>query len=199
MYLSKVLLTGEQLRNPYEVHRALWLAFPETADHQRDFLFRIEQRTSSQLQLLMQSERQPESRDSSVNILAIKETTLMLQPDTQLRFLLIANPVKTISDEQGRLNRKGDIKKCRIPLIKEEDQKNWLKRKLEHTALLSALEIEKQLPLNFSKGKQRGKIQPYSFKGILQVQDGPELARLIEKGVGPAKAFGCGLLSLARA
>ena len=65
----------------------------------------------------------------------------------QLRFRLCANPIKTIRDENGRKNKKGEIKRCRVPLLKENQQIAWLKK----------------------------------------------------KGIGPAKSFGCGLLSLAKA
>ena len=51
MYLSRLLLTGEQLHNPYEIHRTLWLAFPDAVEQSRDFLFRVEQRTSRQVQV----------------------------------------------------------------------------------------------------------------------------------------------------
>jgi CRISPR system Cascade subunit CasE len=60
---------------------------------------------------------------------------------------------------------------------------------------------EKRLPLNFRKAKEKlvGKIQPVDFQGVLQVKDSAGLSELISAGIGPAKAFGCGLLSLARA
>ena len=198
MYLSRLLLTGKQLHNPYEIHRTLWLAFPDAAEQSRDFLFRVEQRSSRQVQVLVQSQRQPIANVENARLLASKSLELHLREGSQLHFLLVANPVKTIADEQRRLDSKGEIKKCRVPLIKEEEQMAWLKRKLEGAALVNSMEIEKQLPLYFRKGGKMGKIQPYTFKGILQVQDAPALQDLLQIGIGHAKAFGCGLLSLAR-
>ena len=113
----------------------------------------------------------------------------------RLRFLLVANPIKTIADERARL--KGKVKRCRIPLIKEDEQSKWLKRKLADAAVVNLLEVEKLLPLHFRKGGTPGKIQPYCFKGIIEIEDADLLMTLIQKGIGPAKAFGCGLLSLA--
>jgi CRISPR system Cascade subunit CasE len=46
---------------------------------------------------------------------------LSLKPSDCLRFLLAANPVKTITDADGRTNAKGEVKKCRVPLIREEE------------------------------------------------------------------------------
>lgn len=198
MYLSRLLLTGEQLHNPYEIHRTLWLAFPDAAEQSRDFLFRVEQRSSRQVQVLVQSQRQPVANIENARLLASKALELNLLEGSQLRFMLMANPVKTIADEQGRLDSKGEVKKCRVPLIKEEEQIAWLKRKLEGVALVNMVEIEKQLPLHFRKGSKPGKIQPYTFQGVLQVADAQGLQDLLQQGIGHAKAFGCGLLSLAR-
>lgn len=198
MYLSRLLLTGEQLHNPYEIHRTLWLAFPDAPEQRRDFLFRVEQRTSRQVQVLVQSQRQPSANIENARLLASKAMELHLLKGSHLRFLLIANPVKTITDEHGRLDSKGEVKKCRVPLIKEVEQLAWLQRKLEGAALVNSVEIEKQLPLHFRKGSKSGKIQPYAFKGVLQVVDAQALQDLLQHGIGHAKAFGCGLLSLAR-
>jgi CRISPR system Cascade subunit CasE len=87
-----------------------------------------------------------------------------------------------------------------VPLIHEEEWRAWLERKLAGCADLESLLAVKRLPLNFRKVQERrvGKIQPVSFQGILSVQDPAAFCALISSGIGPAKAFGCGLLSLAR-
>lgn len=197
MYLSRLLLTGERFRNPYEIHRTLWSVFPDAPELTRDFLFRVEQRSTRQARILVQSERQPEFETATAQIQAYKPLDLNLSEGVQLRFLLVANPIKTITDEQGRLDGNGNVKKCRVPLINEEAQVIWLTRKLDGAALVGNVDIEKQLPLNFRKGGRPGKIQPYAFKGILQVKDTSTLKSLMQKGIGPAKVFGCGMLSLA--
>lgn len=198
MYLSRLLLTGEQLQNPYEIHRHLWSAFPETPDQARDFLFRVEQCSSRKAQVLMQSLRPPTQETTALHILASKTFELNVLEGVALRFFIIANPIKTIIDQQGRLDRKNAIKKCRVPLISENEQVAWLKRKLEGIAWVNTVDIEKQLPLYFRKQGKPGKIQPYAFKGVLQPVDTEKFSQLIQQGIGPAKAFGCGLLSLAR-
>lgn len=198
MYLSRLLLTGEQLHNPYEIHRTLWAAFPDASDQARDFLFRVEQSSSRQAQVLVQSQRQPTADAENARLLASKPFELNVLEGSQLRFLLIANPVKTIVDGHDRLDSKGEVKKCRVPLINETEQIAWLHRKLADAALVGKVEVEKQLPLHFRKGGKPGKIQPYAFKGVLQVSNIQQLNEVVQQGIGPAKAFGCGLLSLAR-
>ena len=73
-------------------------------------------------------------------------------------------------------------------------------RKLYGIAEIEMVEIEKRMPLNFYKAGERriGKIQPVCFQGVLVVSFSEELKDLIKSGIGPGKAFGCGMLSLAR-
>lgn len=201
MFLSKVLIRGAACRNPYEIHRALWNFFAEDANARRDFLFRIVQAELIRAEILMQSIRRPEQLSPNVRILACKEYQLSLQTDQRLRFYLVANPVKTIDDEDGRENAQGDPKKCRVPLVTDEDRRTWIDRKLQNVAALETAIIEPGLPIRFKKGKENraGKIQPVSFLGIITVKDAQGLSELVRNGIGPAKAFGCGMLSLARA
>ena len=201
MYLSKVMITGKACRNPYEIHRTLWRMFPEDVNAGRDFLFRIEKSGPQQAELLMQSMRQPVSQSPNAGLLATRDYPLKLIKGQRVRFFLIANPVKTINDEKSRKNAKGEVKKCRVPLIDEFEQRLWMERKLDVSARLEALIIANCLPLYFKKSNANmaGKIQPVSFQGILQVTKPTSLKKMIVNGIGPAKAFGCGLLSLARA
>lgn len=201
MYLSKAMISGAACRNPYEIHRVLWKLFPGDKDAERDFLFRVERAGQHQAEVLLQSWREPiVSTMREVRLLGSKPYPLNLQSGQRVRFLLLANPVKTINDESGRLNADGEIKKCRVPLIRDEELQVWLVRKLEGLAEVESVEVEKRPAMNFRKDREKlvGKIQPVSFLGQLNVIDPEGLKSLILSGIGPAKAFGCGLLSLAR-
>lgn len=201
MYLSKIMITGAACRNPYEIHCVLWNLFPEAKDAERDFLFRVGQLDQNQAEILMQSKRKPEPSSNYARILDWREYPLSMQAGQRLRFLLVANPVKTIVDEGGRKNTKGDPKKCRVPLVREEEQRSWIERKLGDAATIESLVIDPVSSLRFRKSKEdrAGKIQPVNFQGVLAVTKPEAMVELVQSGVGPAKAFGCGLLSLARA
>jgi len=200
MYLSKILISGPACRNPYDIHRVLWRLFPEEADAHREFLFRVGHSERNHAEVLLQSERKPVRSSEEAKILAWKEFPLSLHVGQCLRFFLIANPIKTIDDEGGRKNVRGDTKKCRVPLISDEDRQTWIKRKFQDAASIEVLAIDPLLPLRFRKGKEdrAGKIQPVSFQGVLNVKNPAILSELIQNGIGPAKAFGCGLISLTR-
>ncbi len=211
MYLSKVLVTGPACHNPYEIHRVLWKLFvphkcgdeqlcPEKTEASRDFLFRVEKSDSGQAEILMQSMREPVLVHREVRLIACREYGLSLHTGQTLHFLLVANPIKTIDDENDRKNTRGETKKCRVPLVDDGEQRTWLGRKLVQSAYLGSLEVDKKPPLYFRKHKEHlvGKIQPVVYKGTLTVQNPAALQEIVQQGIGPAKAFGCGLLSLAQ-
>lgn len=200
MYLSKIMLRGTTCHNPYEIHRMLWRLFPEDAAADRDFLFRVGQVERDHADVLMQSARKPEKSSDVARILACKDYVLPLQSGQRLRFLLVANPIKMINDEKGRIDTDGNPKKCRVPLIKEDQQRAWLERKFQGAALLESVEVNPVFPLRFRKNREEraGKIQQVRFQGVLTVAETAVLHGLIQTGIGPAKVFGCGLLSLAR-
>lgn len=200
MFLSKIMLRGAACSNPYEIHRMLWRLFPEAAAADRDFLFRVGQMERDHAEVLMQSARKPEKSTEAAQIMACKEYSLSFHTGQRLRFLLVANPIKMIKDAKERPDADGNPKKCRVPLIKEEQQRAWLERKLQGAALLESVEIEPVFPLRFRKNREEraGKIQQVRFQGVLTVAETGILHGLVQTGIGPAKAFGCGLLSLAR-
>ncbi|WP_305856480.1 type I-E CRISPR-associated protein Cas6/Cse3/CasE [Balneatrix alpica] len=199
MYLSKVWLDWHWAKDPYQQHRALWQLFPDRAAEKRDFLFRVEDWQSRKgAAVLMQSALAPATTEVA-QVLATKTVAFTIPIGRTLRFKLRANPVKTIKDERQRLNRKGEVKTCRVPLVQEEQQLQWLMRKLAPAARLESAWVSKEQPLYFRKGEMAGKIQPICFEGLLTIEDTAAWQILIQQGIGPGKAMGCGLLSVAPA
>lgn len=204
MYLNKVYIPWSQAKNPYQLHQALWHLFPGHEDDDRTFLFRVEQQQKGVgTQILMQSKLVPESNEQGPEVLEHRKYNLQLQNGQRLRFRLRANPIKTIKDSnKGCVEKKGKTytKTVRVPLLHEEQQQAWLERKLHNSASLETLLIQPEPLMYFHKSKENrsGKIQPILFDGILTVVDMSDFIRLLQQGIGPAKAFGCGLLSVAK-
>jgi CRISPR system Cascade subunit CasE len=48
------------------------------------------------------------------------------------------------------------------------------------------------------RGAEQVSLSRVCFEGVLEVRDAGLLAGALAAGIGPGKAFGCGLLSLAR-
>ena len=197
MYLSKIVLDKKYAARPYQWHRVLWTLFPERPDAQRDFLFRMESRSpKGDALFLMQSTILPHS-SADAEVMAAKAFSPRLSEGMPLRFKLRANPVKTIRDAGGRLNGKGEIKHCRVPLIDPDQQIAWLQRKLATAAELTDVIAVAEPPLWFSKkGTGSGKISPILFEGALLLKDAQQLNGLLKEGIGAAKSFGCGMLSI---
>jgi CRISPR system Cascade subunit CasE len=145
-----------------------------------------------------------------------------LEAGMRLRFRLRANPTRRVHqratlgphEERGRQRAEdaGAVGK-RVELRHEEDQLAWLERKasdcgfgLLTTRLLPA---DREVPLTrtdpagqLSGRNGRGQHLIFAtalFEGVLEVSDATKLRSALATGIGPAKAFGCGLLSLARA
>ncbi|MCU0835205.1 MAG: type I-E CRISPR-associated protein Cas6/Cse3/CasE [Chromatiaceae bacterium] len=116
----------------------------------------------------------------------------------RLAFLLTANPVRTIKDSEQAEKPAKKRDTCRVPLVREDQQRGWLARKLDGAAEIEALSLLPHPPLFFRRGNRAGKLVTLSYEGILRVQSPERLLELIENGVGPAKAFGCGLLLVRR-
>ena len=196
MFLSKVHLDWKSTRNPYDWHRALWRLFPDQAQEKRGFLFRVEQQRPGQGALiLLQSSAAPNPYDEEVRVVAEpKRLDLSELPrGMSLRFRLTANVIKTIRDS------KEPERPVRVPLIKEEQQVEWLTRKLADSAGIETVTMTANPPLFFKRKGQPGKLVTATFDGCLQVFDPQAFRVLMESGIGAAKSFGCGLLSIARA
>ncbi len=205
MYLSKVFIEWQWAKDTYQLHKALWLLFPAQPEAERHFLFRVERLQAGRgAELLLLSASNPVSC-SAAQVMVSKPHHIVIPEATPLRFRLRANPVKTIKDARERRNGKGEVKSCRVPLIAEEQQRQWLERKLGGMAELHVVQVTPERPLYFrkqdkpSRQSMAGKIQPVLFEGVLTIQDAPKFSDLLVQGVGPAKSLGCGLLSLARA
>lgn len=206
MFISRVEIPWKAVRNPYDIHRQLWRLFPDE-DHEtrrsdeqdrQGFLFRIEEhRTGRPARLLVQSRRAP-VRAEGILLHGSRDIRPAPSAGQRLAFLLTANPVKTITDTERAAKPGKQSEKCRVPLIKEDDQRGWLARKLATAATLESADILPHAPLYFRKGKRAGKLVTCTFEGVLQVDEPERLAHLLENGVGPAKGFGCGLLLVRR-
>jgi CRISPR system Cascade subunit CasE len=194
MYLSKVQLDWSVTRNPYDWHRALWHLFPGRPDDRRDFLFRMEQQQAGKgAVLLMQSAMSPVDAVGNACLLAPTKTLDLSRIYTgqPLKFRLTANAIKTIRDHQN------PAKRVRVPLIREQEQQDWLSRKLEGAAILNDVALRANAPLFFRRKGKAGKLVTVTFDGVLTVVNPQALIDLMAGGIGAAKSFGCGLLTLA--
>lgn len=180
------------LSNRYRVHQRLRMAY---RDEPR-LLFRVEE-LNGRTRILAQSSTMPDWQDAfgDFAVLAsepvVKALNLQrLEKGAFYRFRLVANPVVTRN-------------KKRLGLFDEKDQLNWIGRQLERSGavvkecFISQIGLERS-EKNPAKEKHIQTHYAVEFNGVLQVEDPVALAGRIADGIGPAKAYGFGLLTLAR-
>jgi CRISPR system Cascade subunit CasE len=202
MYFSQCVLNSVKPVNPYMVHKKIWNLFPDKADEKRSFLFRVENLGQKGVQhILLQSSYEPQPANGEL-VLLNKPKKVQFDGITNgasYRFLLRANPTKKIKDSGGKTTNQG---KVRVPIIDEDEIIAWLSRQFEGLAEIKAVTLAQQDLLYFhkNKGNQKhvGKIQTVTYSGILTVVESESLVNKMKDGIGPAKAFGCGLLTLAK-
>lgn len=134
----------------------------------------------------------------------------------ELRFRLRANPTRKIDSWSDRPGFRPNGR--RVDLRREEDQIRWLVRKGEQhgfrvlsvhvrpdtTALMPQPLQADARPAGKVIGwrRQEGGTQLLTFaavifEGVLRVEDSQAFREALERGIGPGKAFGFGLLSVA--
>lgn len=217
-WLSKLTLDIDcrlvlrDLGNAYEMHRSILRAFPDQSDGGPGrVLFRVEPiRPGDDMPrpvVLVQSEKEPAWNQLSPNYLLEKpdwkEMSCVHFPvGTQLRFRLRANPTKRLrADSRNREGQPIEAKWIgkRVGLFQEEEQRAWLIRKGGD----GGFEVARDLlivPDSQGRSRRTGKSVTHAavrFDGMLRVTDADKFGESLSHGIGAAKGFGFGLLSVA--
>jgi len=210
MFLSNVKLNPQsrqvqrELSNPYEMHRTLMRSIPEDTNRaQAGMLFRVEQRSDFNqlsLSILVQTMIKPDWHfletvtdyllESQV---AVKEFVIDPAQHQKYRFLLRANPTF----------RKKDTRQT-LPIFGEKKLLDWLENKAEQSGFVIQKEevLLRKIPQVAVTKKEeeathRLQINMIDYSGFLEVNDPGRFKTALQTGIGRARSFGCGLLSLA--
>ena len=190
---------------PHRLHQLVMKGFPDGVDRQTGNVLHRLEGGNDQPVLLVQSTTEPSWHTINPNLLlatdpfdpypnpAVRELgELGLENGRIFRFRLRANP--TIRKSSGKGNKPGP----RVPLVKEETQREWLDRKAQQCGFHL---IEAQINPEGVQKDYRKKLTIYTIlvNGYLQITDSEKFHHALTQGIGPGKAFGCGLLSLAPA
>ncbi|MBI2869131.1 MAG: type I-E CRISPR-associated protein Cas6/Cse3/CasE [Chloroflexi bacterium] len=174
------------------------------------FLFRIDPRPDGNPVIVVQSAIKPDWDYAFHNagfLLAGQRTVecdLSFSSGQNLRFWLEANPTKKVGT-LSKTERKGGIvikerdkNGRRVPLPSERLDE-WIISKAEHAG------FRVHQPLTITLGyayfakpeREPSRLRSARFEGILEVTDGEVFREAIIRGIGPAKGFGFGLVSVA--
>lgn len=200
--------------NGYREHQALWNLFESDPEADRDFLFRRDEQSRQPVYYLV-SARQPADREGLWHV-ETKPYEPQLREGQTLAFSLRANPVITRTDAEGRSKRNDllmDLKKqtgwqeaaaaerTALAELIQQAGELWLSNRQERIGA----RIDKVLADGYRrhqsytrKQKQPIRYSTLDLQGALTVIDSKKLLSALLHGIGPAKAFGCGLLLVRR-
>lgn len=225
MYFSRISLSPhadvqqvarQVCQDAYREHQFLWRLFEEDPNAERDFLFRRDT-TATRPRFFLLSQRQPRQMDS-LWLAESKPFEPSLRNGQQLVFSLRANAVVTRRDEEGRQVRHDVVMDMKrrlgfkdmppsgrpaLPALIHQAGLEWLQRRAERNGFSvssDAVRIEGYQQHQVSKkgGKQPIRYSTLDFTGLLTIDDASVFRKTLLTGVGPAKAFGCGLLLVRR-
>lgn len=228
MYLSKLTINpvSREFRRDYadvrEMHRTVMSAFGQVTDgtparRAHAVLWRLDsgQRGFTQY---VQSGAEPDWGHLPSGYLAEPPRVRTLQPvldaisaGRRFAFRLVANPTRTIARTDAPPRPDGKRPQGRnVPLRKPEDQVRWLVRQGERFGFVIPTGINGEpdvapSPCPVLIGRRRSgdsgsiTIEPVRFDGHLIVTDPVAFSAALRDGIGRAKAYGCGMISLAPA
>lgn len=183
------------LTDVYRLHQLVMKGFAAYSSTNR-ILYRVEpEERCGQIAVLVQSLQAPDwgcLTDANHGVVSarVKEFSVIFKAGDTYAFRLRANPVVT---RDGK--RRG--------LIRDESLLEWLGKKEGNVgARFGSMTVVDEGYVSGIKGgeekKHRMSLKLARFEGALEVVDPMLFQETFSSGIGPAKAFGCGLLSLAR-
>lgn len=199
---------------PYLEHQILWKLFPQRDE--REFLFRRlnPQGGRARLGWYIVSKIRP----TLVDGMGLKVTTKLYHPSLsvgqRLRFSIRANPVVTrksagetgkrhdlVMDlkHQFRKSKNGDDLHRSLFDLRHQAAIQWLARRSQNAGfsfLDSEIVAEGYQLHNFKRLGRNGNIATLDIEGILTVTEPEVFLQILVNGLGPAKAFGCGLVTV---
>lgn len=199
MFLSQLLISlryrqaRRDLADRYELHRTLLCAFPADMPADERVLYRVEQAGRlPYVAVLVQSQTLPDWAKAEqlsdprylFKLPAVRAVEPRVSAGLRMPFRLQANPT---------VKRDGK----RHALYADDELTRWLQRKGEaHGFAVDPLNT-RSVKLGRQHGKRRRQTwHLVQFDGVLQVTQPESFVAGLHSGIGSAKAFGCGLLSV---
>jgi CRISPR system Cascade subunit CasE len=217
MYLSRIELntrrkgTMTALASPQKLHAAVESSFPLSTEKDGRNLWRID-KLGNALYLLVISNGKPdfshiveqfgwpsaEQKWETKNYVQLMER---IEAGQRWQFRLRANPVHSVKQASG-IQTQEPAKRGKVYAhVTVQQQEQWL---LERAAKYGfklqegSFRVVQQEVRRFMRRRKPVTLGIATFEGILEVADAMLFLRALACGIGRAKAYGCGLLTIAR-
>jgi CRISPR system Cascade subunit CasE len=218
IYLSRVRLdtrlpaARQALLDVHACHQGIMQAYPDGLGAGARARLRVLWREESVTPplLLVQSGVEPDAEvlraalgAADVQVKRIDERLrAVIEPGSRWVFRLVANATRKIDTRSSPDGSRRHGR--RVPLRRETDRLSWLERRLDVAGaeLVEAggvPDVEIRGPLHRTGRRGQGVItlEGLDYRGQLLVRDPERFVRSVAEGIGPAKAYGFGLLTLA--
>ncbi len=216
MYFSRITLNqgASQVpdfwrlyRDPYSLHQAIWKLFADHADRRRDFLYRLDEDAKG-LRVYTVSARPPNT-SSDLWAVESKPYEPNIRSGMRLAFALRANPAckkdgkrhDVVMESKQRLRATGSVRPewpLQAELVQREGEQ-WLESRSENNGFHSeSVRVDGYRQFRYRKGGSWVGFSTMDFSGILTLTDTDRFLGALRSGIGPAKAFGCGMLMVRR-
>ena len=171
------------------------------------FLFRIDPQPGGRVVILVQSAAKPDwdyaFRNADYLLAAppeVKSFDLCFAKEQHLRFRLVANPTRKIDTKSGPDGRRRHGKRVPVPINQLDE---WLASRAGPAGFSFDRDSITVQPAYIYVSKTRNgggqRLRSVRYDGILKINDAARFQETLVRGIGPGKAFGLGLLSVAPA
>lgn len=192
------------LASPQRMHAAVLAAFPESRadgrvlwrldEGRHDVVLYVVSRDKPDLTHLVETIGRPtygwQTRDYGPFL-------DRLAPGERWAFRLLANPVHSVRPEGGGRGK-------RVGHVTVAQQTDWFLRQAARHGFVvpttheePGVVVRARRTLRFDRKGRTVTLSTAVFEGVLQVDDVEALRTALADGIGPAKGYGCGLITLA--
>ncbi|MCE9574554.1 MAG: type I-E CRISPR-associated protein Cas6/Cse3/CasE [Deltaproteobacteria bacterium] len=229
MFLMRAFLNPDSpavrsdLASPESLHKTVMRAFPDlhgpTARQDLAILHRLDHVQDGRLVLLVQSLRQPDptrwpagyvadvaadadfafSHADNPEVRDVAKERSVIATGQRYRFRLKANTTKRLSAKSPNVTP--DRVGMRVPVHGDDARKQWLARRASAAGFNVELDAVRttEVPAAGGASGKHVTVAGTLFEGVLVVVDHERFHVALQHGIGPAKAYGYGLLSIATA
>ncbi|CAM5648827.1 CRISPR-associated endoribonuclease Cse3 [Streptomyces viridochromogenes] len=191
------------LRDATQMHRTVMRMVPDNLGdaprQQGGLLYRLEETDTSSTLLVQAATLDPARLPAGYGQADVKSLAPMftaLRKGLGVRYRIVLNPAKRERLSLEAMGKRGRI----MPLSGAEADQWWLRRAAE-----AGLDLHVMTPTSMEPARPRGRDAPrmrhslLRYDGTATVTDPDALETAVVHGIGRAKAYGAGLLSLAPA
>lgn len=214
MYLTRLTLLDHpklnaivsQLGDAYHEHKMIWRLFDNHPEDKRDFLYRRDVHLGRPRYFVL-SKRPPVNSLGVWRIDPPKRFEPKLQVRQRLAFMIRANPVvrrenerhDVVMDRKRQIGWKNlpPVNRPPLPELIREAGLEWLCSQGERHGFIPKKDAVQVDGYRQHRTRRENRIIHFStldFTGLLTVTNPELFLNAIKRGLGPAKAFGCGLM-----